>query len=120
MEPVPFIIASVIGTALVSAVLALWRDRNNDKKQQSAANARCEVRGERLEAEVVATKSLVIDLYRENAKAADARAAESARRELQMAETARVCARVLKRYANTPVPPEGSGETSALVPIVKG
>lgn len=120
MEPVPFIIASVVGTGLVSAVLAMWRDRINDKKQQAAANTRCEVRGERLEAEVVATKSLVIDLYRENAKAAELRAAESAKRELQMAETARVCARVLKRYENTPVPQNHSGETSTLLPIVKG
>lgn len=120
MEPVPFIIASVVGTGLVSAVLALWRSNSNNNQLQREDNKRCEVRGERLEVEVIATKALVIDLYRENAKAADARAAESARRELQMAETARVCARVLKRYANTPVPPESSGETSALVPIVKG
>lgn len=107
MDPIPAPVAAAIATAMVSAVLALWRSHINERK-------RCEDRGEKLESEVVATKALVIDLYRENAKNAEVRAAESARREVQMAETARVCARVLKRYETTPIPDESSGETTAV------
>lgn len=114
MDPVPATIAVAVATALVAAVLALWKSHAAAGKRQIDANKRCEERGEKLEAEVVATKALVIDIYRERAKDAETKAAESARRELQMAETARCVAKVLKRYENTPVPPESSGGTSAI------
>jgi hypothetical protein len=131
MEPVPFIIASVVGTSLVAAILALWRayerDKKNrkleyekDKQEQIAANKRCEGRGERLESEINATKGLVIELYKENAKAAELRAAEAVKSALQMAETAKICARVLKRYEQTPIPSKMSDEESDLFPVKKG
>jgi hypothetical protein len=39
MEPVPFIIASVVGTSLVAAILALWQSHKNDKQAQRAVGA---------------------------------------------------------------------------------
>lgn len=119
MDPVPITIAAAVATALVAAVLALWRKQGTNDKRQDDRNRKCEERGEKLEAEVIATKALVIDIYRERAKDAESRAEASARRELQMAETARVCAKVLKRYENAPVPPESSGGTSALQRTVR-
>ena len=119
MEPVPFFIASVVGTSLVAAILALWASHKHGQQAQRAANERCEGRGERLEAEVNSTKALVVDLYKENAKSAEIRATEAARAALQMAETAKVCARVLKRYEQTPIPSKKSDEESDLFPVKK-
>jgi uncharacterized membrane protein YccC len=116
MEPVPFIIASVVGTSLVAAILALWQSHKHDKQAQRAANERCEGRGERLEEEIIKTKELVIGLYRSNAEAAEKRAREAVASQLQLAETARVCARVLKRYEQSPIPPS-SKDTTVLTKI---
>lgn len=114
MDPVPITIAIAVASALIAAIGALWRKSNNGDKRQEVSNKKCEERGERLEAEVVATKALVIDIYRQRAIDAEARAEREARNALQMADAAKTVAKVLKRYENTPVPPESTGGTSAI------
>ncbi len=107
MDPVPVAIAAVVGSALVAAVLALWR-------MHVLNTRRCDARGDALEKEIKETKKSLIDLHASRAESAEQRAAEYARHASQMSETARVCAKVLRRFENTPIPPEPSGGTSAI------
>lgn len=123
MEPVPFIIASVVGTSLVAAILALWR-------LVVVGNRKCEERNARIEMEIKSTKDLMIDRASVDVAKAEAREVRASERAVQIAtiledtkEVTRWAVRVLRRYDPDAQPtprPGSSGETSALVPIVKG
>lgn len=120
MEPVPFIIASIVGTSLVAAVLALWRSH-------IVSGRRCEERNTRMEAEIALTKNLLVKKSEADVAKAEAREARASERAVQIAailddtkEITRWAVRVLRRYDpdTQPTPRPGDGD-SALVPIVK-
>jgi|GEM_PF-6279679 len=118
MDPVPMTIAAAVATALISALLILWKKQERGDLASAARETDCNARGARMEAEVIATKAMIIDLYRVRASDAESRAEISALHATQMAETARVCARVLRRYEDTPIP-DSSGETTRIQKVVK-
>jgi len=118
MDPVPMTIAAAVATALISALLILWKKQERGDLASAARETECNARGARMETEVIATKALIIDLYRVRASDAESRAEISALHATQMAETARVCARVLRRYEDTPIP-DSSGETTRVQKVVK-
>ncbi len=91
----------------VPATIALWRMHVLDGR-------RCDARGDALEAKIEATNKALIDLHEQRAASAEQRSIEYARHASQMSETARVCAKVLRRYEQTPIPPEPTGGTSAI------
>lgn len=111
-------IASAVAAALISALLILWKKQERGDMASTARELECNARGARMEAEVIATKAMIIDVYRVRASDAESRAEISALHAMQMAETARVCARVLRRYEDTPIP-GSSGETTKILKTIK-
>jgi hypothetical protein len=122
VDPVPFIIAAAVGTTLCAAVLALWR-------MVVVGNRKCEERNLRIEAEIKATKDLMVSKSDADVAKAEAREIRASERAVQIAtilddtkEVTRWAVRVLRRYDpdTQPAPRHGgSGETSALTPVVK-
>lgn len=113
MDPVPFTIAAAVATALVGAVLALWR-------LVVVGNRKCEERNARIEQEIKATKDLMIDRSNADVAKAEAREARASERAVQIAtilddtkEVTRWAVRVLRRYdPDTHATPVPGGESA--------
>ena len=104
MDPIPFTIASAVAAGLVVAVTQLYR-------RQLDSDARCHAQNTSLSEEIKATKDKLIEIHQ-------TRAIEYATLLTRTDETARICARVLRRYEQSPVPPS-TGETTAIHRVIK-
>lgn len=111
MDPVPFTLAAAIALALTGAIGTLFG-------LVVLSGRECKERNLMWEARDAETQRKIVALHVASAEAMALRAAEYATILNRTDETARICARVLKRYDQTPIPP-GTGETSALQRIVK-
>ncbi len=122
MDPVPMTIAAAVAAALVAAVLALWRSVVKGHQRCEADNKRCEEHGASLEAEIKATKDLLVKRSEEDVRKAEARETAAHERSVKFAsaldgcaqatrdtkEDTRLALRVLRQYPpskfNTPAP----------------
>jgi hypothetical protein len=118
MEPVSFTVAAAVATGLTVGMAALWRRVTLSDRAAMAREHRCNEQNAALGEEIKKTKDRLIDLQTKRAENAEAKAEMEAQRGLAMANAATTCAKVLKRFEQTPVPPS-TGETSALHRIQK-
>jgi hypothetical protein len=118
MEPVSFTVAAAVATGLTVGMGALWRRQTKSDNEARAREKECNQRNDALSDEIKKTKDRLIDLQTRRAENAEAKAEMEAQRGMAMADAARTCAKVLKRFEQTPVPPS-TGETSALHRIQK-